>query len=91
MLKAVIIEEFGGPEVMQMVDSQVPPPDSHEVTIRNTSIGLNFIDTYHRSGLYPVELPSHLGIEGSAVVTDLGTDVEGFNSGDRVAYAGIAW
>ena len=91
MLKAVIIEEFGGPEVMQMVDSQVSSPDSHEVTIRNTSIGLNFIDTYHRSGLYPVELPSHLGVEGAAVVTDLGTDVEGFNLGDRVAYAGIAW
>jgi NADPH2:quinone reductase len=50
MTKAVIIEEFGGPEVMQMVDSQVSPPSSHEITIRNTAIGLNFIDTYHRSG-----------------------------------------
>ena len=89
MPKAVFIEEFGGPEVMQMVDTQVSPPNSHEVTIRNTAIGLNFIDTYHRSGVYPVELPSHLGVEGAAVVTDLGTDVEGFNLGDRVAYAGL--
>lgn len=89
MPKAIIIEEFGGPEVMRMVDSPVATPDSHEVTIRNTAIGLNFIDTYHRSGLYPVELPSHLGLEAAAVVTDLGADVEGFNLGDRVAYVGL--
>ena len=74
---------------MQMVESPVLPPNSHEVAIRNTAIGLNFIDTYHRSGLYPVELPSHLGLEGSAVVTDLGKDVHGFNVGDRVAYVGL--
>ena len=72
-----------------MVESPVLPPKSHEVAIRNTAIGLNFIDTYHRSGLYPMELPSHLGIEGSAVVTALGADVEGLNLGDRVAYAGL--
>ena len=89
MPRAIIIEEFGGPEVMQMVEAQVLPPKSHEVAIRNTAIGLNFIDTYHRSGLYPVELPSHLGLEGSAVVTDLGKAVDGFNIGDRVAYAGL--
>ena len=89
MPRAIIIEEFGGPEVMQMVESPVLPPKSHEVAIRNTAIGLNFIDTYHRSGLYPVELPSHLGLEGSAVVTDLGKDVDGFNVGDRVAYVGL--
>ena len=89
MPRAIIIEEFGGPEVMQMVESPVLPPNNHEVAIRNTAIGLNFIDTYHRSGLYPVELPSHLGLEGSAVVTDLGKDVDGFNVGDRVAYVGL--
>ena len=76
MSKAIIIEEFGGPEVMQLVDSQVLPPDSYEATIRNTAIGLNFIDTYHRTGLYPLELPSYLGLEGSAVITDLGRKVE---------------
>ena len=76
MPKAIIIEEFGGPEVMQMVDSPVVPPNSHEVTIHNTAIGLNFIGIYHRSGLYPVELPSYLGLEGLAVVTDLGKEVE---------------
>ena len=89
MPKAIIIEEFGGPEVMQMIESRVLPPNSNEVTIRNTAIGLNFIDTYHRSGLYPVELPSHLGLEGSAVITDLGKDVHEFNLGDRVAYVGL--
>ena len=89
MSKAIIIEEFGGPEVMQLVDSQVLPPDSYEATIRNTAIGLNFIDTYHRTGLYPLELPSYLGLEGSAVITDLGRKGEGLNIGDRVAYVGL--
>jgi len=89
MPKTIIIKEFGGPEVMQIIESQARPPNSHEVTIRNTAIGLNFIDTYHRSGLYPVELPSHLGLEGSAVITDLGKDVHEFDLGDRVAYVGL--
>ena len=62
MSKAIIIKEFGGPEVMQMVESKTLPPNSHEVTIRNKAIGLNFIDTYHRSGLYPVKLPHGIGL-----------------------------
>ena len=61
-----------------MVGSRALPPNSDEVTIRNTAIGLNFIDTYHRSGLYPLDLPSYLGLEGSAVITDLGLDVNEF-------------
>ena len=89
MTKAIIIEEFGGPEVMKMVEYRVVPPNNNEVTIRNTAIGLNFIDIYHRSGLYPLELPSFLGLEGSAVITDLGKDVDRFNLGDRVAYVGL--
>ena len=89
MPKEIIIEEFGGPKVMKMVDAQVLPPNNHEATIRNTAIGLNFIDIYHRSGLYPLELPRQLGLEGAAVITDLGKDVEGFNLGDRVAYVGL--
>ena len=89
MTKAIIIEEFGGPEVMKMVEYRVLPPNNNEVTIRNTAIGLNFIDIYHRSGLYPLELPSFLGLEGSAVITDLGKDVDRFNLGDRVAYVGL--
>ena len=89
MPKEIIIEEFGGPKVMKMVNAQVLPPNNDEVTIRNTAIGLNFIDIYHRSGLYPLELPSQLGLEGSAVITDLGKDVDGFNLGDRVAYVGL--
>ena len=89
MSKEIIIEEFGGPKVMKIVDAQVLPPNNHEATIRNTAIGLNFIDIYHRSGLYPLELPSQLGLEGAAVITDLGKDVDGFNLGDRVAYVGL--
>ena len=89
MPKAIIIEECGGPEVMKMVESPDLPLNSHEVTIRNTAIGLNFIDTYHRSGLYPIELPSYLGLEASAVVTELGKDVDEFYLGDRVAYVGL--
>ena len=89
MPKAIIIKEFGGPKVMQMIDYQPLPLESCEVAIRNTAIGLNFIDTYHRSGLYPLKLPSHLGLEGAAVVTELGADVDEFNLGDRVAYVGL--
>ena len=89
MSKAIIIEEFGGPEVMKIIESRNLPPNDYEVTIRNTAIGLNCIDTYHRTGLYPIELPSCLGLEGSAVITDLGKNVEGFHLGDRVAYVGL--
>ena len=89
MPKAVFIEKFGRPEVMKITDIKVSHPGDHEATIRNTAIGLNFIDTYHRSGLYPMELPSYLGVEGSAVITALGRNVERFNLGDRVAYAGL--
>ena len=89
MSKAIIIEEFGGPEVMKIIESRILPPNDYEVTIRNTAIGLNFIDTYHRTGLYPIELPSCLGLEGSAVITNLGKNVEGFHLGDRVAYVGL--
>ena len=74
---------------MKITDIKVSHPGDHEATIRNTAIGLNFIDTYHRSGLYPMELPSYLGVEGSAVITALGRNVERFNLGDRVAYAGL--
>ena len=89
MPKAIFIKEFGGPEVMQVADFPLPTPKFDEVTIRNTAIGLNFIDTYHRSGLYPIDLPSHLGLEGAAVVTSLGKGVKEFNLGDRVAYVGL--
>ncbi|MFS2111954.1 quinone oxidoreductase [Sphingomonas sp. Sphisp140] len=82
------IERVGGPEVIQWVDVELPPPGPGEVRMRNTAVGLNFIDTYHRSGLYPVPLPSGLGGEAAGVVEAVGEGVTEFAPGDRVATFG---
>lgn len=84
--KAIQITQTGGPEVMQLVDIDVPPPGAGEVQLRQTAIGLNYIDTYHRSGLYPLPLPAGLGMEGAGVVAAVGQGVKGFKPGDRAAY-----
>jgi NADPH:quinone reductase len=85
-MKAIRIEQTGGPEVMQLVDVDLPPPGKGEVRIRQTAIGLNFIDTYHRNGLYPMKLPSGLGLEAAGVVEETGKGVTHLKQGDRVAY-----
>ena len=82
------IERTGGPEVIQLVDEALPPPGRGEVRLRSTAIGVNFIDTYFRSGLYPTPLPSGIGSEGAGVIEALGPGVEGFAVGDRVATYG---
>jgi len=82
------IEKVGGPEVIQWVDVDLQPPGPGEVRMRNTAVGLNFIDTYHRSGLYPVPLPSGLGGEAAGVVEAVGEGVTEFAPGDRVATFG---
>ena len=64
-------------------------PDADEVTIEHKAIGLNYIDTYHRSGLYPLKLPSGIGAEGAGIITDLGSNVKNFKVGDKVSYAGM--
>ncbi len=87
MVKAIRIEAHGGPEVLRLVDVDVPAPGPDEVTIRQHAIGLNFIDTYFRTGLYPSELPHGLGAEGAGVVEAVGANVKRFKRGDRVAYA----
>jgi len=87
MTHAIRFEQTGGPEVLQWVSVDVPAPGPGEVSLRQTAVGLNYIDTYHRSGLYPVSLPSGLGCEGAGVVTAVGEGVEGLSVGDRVAYA----
>lgn len=74
-MKAIRIEAAGGPEVMQFADVSLPDPGPGEVRIRHTAIGLNFIDTYHRSGLYPLPLPSGLGLEAAGVVEAVGAGV----------------
>ena len=78
------IEQQGGPEVIQWHEAELVPPGPGEVRMRNTAVGLNFIDTYHRGGLYPVKLPSGLGMEAAGVVEAIGSGVEGFALGDRV-------
>ena len=78
------IDQQGGPEVIQWREAELPPPGANEVRMRNTAVGLNFIDTYHRGGLYPVKLPSGLGMEAAGVVEAVGEGVTGFAPGDRV-------
>ena len=86
-MKAIRIERTGGPEVLELVQVEVPSPKSGEILVRHEAVGVNFIDTYHRSGLYPVKLPSGLGLEAAGVVEAVGEGVTRFKAGDRVAYA----
>ena len=88
MPKAIRIHEHGGPEAMRYEDVTVGDPGPDQARIRQTAIGLNFIDTYHRSGLYKLEMPSGLGSEGAGVVEAVGPGVTWVKAGDRVAYAG---
>jgi NADPH2:quinone reductase len=88
MTRIIKIEKTGGPEVLKLETISLEKPAPEEVTIEHKAIGLNFIDTYHRSGLYPIELPSGIGAEGAGVIKEVGSKVEGFSVGDKVAYAG---
>ncbi len=88
MTKAIRMERTGGPEVMQYVDVEVGAPGPGEATVRNHAIGLNYLDVYFRSGLYPQPLPAGLGAEGAGVVEAVGPGVTEVVVGDRVAYAG---
>ncbi len=86
MSNAIIISKNGGPEVLEWVPVGVPNPKAGEVKIRHTAIGLNYIDTYHRSGLYPMPLPSSPGLEAAGVITEVGEGVTDFTVGDRIVY-----
>ena len=85
-MKAIRISETGGPEVMKLVDADPGKPGPGQVRVRQTAVGLNYIDTYHRSGLYPVPLPSGLGLEAAGVVEELGEGVTSLALGYRIAY-----
>ena len=85
---AIRIHQTGGPEVLQWEEVAVGDPAPGQARVRHEAVGLNFIDTYHRSGLYPLPLPSGLGLEGAGVVEAVGEGVSDFVPGDRVAYAG---
>jgi len=88
-MKAVEINKTGGTEVLEVKDITLDKPSPDEVTIEQKAIGLNYIDTYHRSGLYPLELPSGLGAEGAGIITAVGKNVKDFKVGDKISYAGI--
>jgi NADPH2:quinone reductase len=86
-MRAIRFEATGGPEVLRLEEVEIPQPGAGEILVRHEAIGVNFIDTYHRTGLYPVPLPSGLGSEGAGVVEAVGEGVERLKAGDRAAYA----
>src|SRR6476619_3858950 len=89
MSKTILIHETGGPEKMQLEDVEVGSPGPGQVKVRQTAIGLNFIDVYTRSGLYPNPMPNAVGREGAGVIIEVGPKTKGFKKGDRVAYCGV--
>ena len=88
MTRVVKIEKTGGPEVLKIETIELDKTGPEEVLIEQKAIGLNFIDTYHRSGLYPIKLPSGIGAEGSGIIKKIGSKVKDFSIGDHIAYAG---
>ena len=87
MPKSIVIEKSGGPDVLKLQDVNVGSPGPDEIKVTNHAIGLNYIDTYHRSGLYPVKLPSGIGLEAAGKIDEVGSNVSEFNKGDNIAYA----
>ncbi|MDB4997877.1 MAG: Quinone oxidoreductase [Myxococcaceae bacterium] len=87
MTHAIRIHQTGGPDVLRWEAVELPAPAAGEVRVRHTAIGVNFVDTYFRTGLYPTKLPAVLGSEAAGVIEELGEGVTGFAKGDRVAYA----
>jgi NADPH:quinone reductase len=85
-MRAIRFSKFGDPDVLAVEDVELPPPSPGQVRVRHTAIGVNFIDTYQRSGLYPVALPSGLGLEGAGNVEAVGEGVETLKIGDRIGY-----
>jgi NADPH2:quinone reductase len=88
-MKAVTFKKFGEPEVLEIQDIEIGKPGPKEVLVKNLAIGLNFIDTYHRTGLYPVPLPSGIGLEACGEIEEIGSEVSLFKVGDRVTHASM--
>jgi len=86
-MQEIKIKKYGGPEVLEVKDIKLDDPKDGEVLIKQSAIGLNYIDTYHRSGLYPLPLPSGIGLEASGMIEKVGKNVGNFKEGDKVAYA----
>lgn len=89
-MKAVKIKKNGGPEVLELENITLKKPTNDEVLIEHVAIGLNYIDTYHRSGLYPLMLPCGLGMEASGIIKEVGPNVSEFSVGDKIAYASVS-
>lgn len=89
-MKAVRVKEYGGPEVMSYEDIDIPALGPSDVLVKVEAAGINYIDTYQRSGLYQIPLPATLGLEAGGVVEEVGSDVSVFKAGDRVAYTNVA-
>ena len=89
MPKSIIIKKNGGPEVLELQDMNIGSPGPDEIKVVNHAIGLNYIDTYHRSGLYPLPLPTGLGLEAAGKVEEVGSNVKEFSKGDNIAYASM--
>ncbi len=88
-MKAIIINKNGRPEVLEVKKINLEKPGQNEVLIEHVAIGLNYIDNYHRSGLYPLKLPSGIGLEATGIIKELGPNVSNFSIGDKVAYAAV--
>ena len=89
MAKSIVIKKNGGPEVLELQDIDIKSPGPDEIKVTNHAIGLNYIDTYHRSGLYPLPLPSGIGLEAAGKVDEIGSNITDFNKGDNIAYASM--
>ena len=89
MTRVVKIEKNGGPEVLEIKNVDIRDPSPDQVLIKHKAIGLNYIDTYHRAGSYPLPLPTGIGLEGAGMIKKIGSKVKGLSVGDLVAYAGV--
>ena len=89
MAKSIVIKKNGGPEVLELQNVDIKSPGPDEIKVTNHAIGLNYIDTYHRSGLYPLSLPSGIGLEAAGKIDEIGSNISEFNKGDNIAYASM--
>ena len=89
MPKSIIVKKNGGPEVLELQNVNIASPGPDEIKVTNYAIGLNYIDTYHRSGLYPLSLPSGIGLEAAGKIDEVGSNISEFNKGDNIAYASM--
>src|SRR5271163_500771 len=88
-MKAIQVQKYGGPEVLTLVDLEVPKPNPHQAIVQVKATGINFIDVYFREGRYPATPPFVNGQEAAGVVTEIGSEVKTLKPGDRVAYSGV--